>query len=355
MSYATRHARALLSQLRIVYVDLQATAASTDAPLDTATLQHFGRRYTTEVYLCAQALKEEATAAAGTPAADEAANEVSLTLYAACAWELAITVFVGRPAVLTDVLVPWWQLHLCDRTAAERELPALCELERPETSAQFWSLLRKLIAQGMPEHGARLLRHHSAMRGGGEYGLQPLLERLQTMLEFMPRISDAGIGTHQQSEADPLFEKAALTDFQLRHRVWSNDLAELAREASLTSGAEAAEVMATSRLLCGERAELDRVASTWHEKLIARLLYSQPTLLRWQARAPHPRTLPPLPLPFPALPLPSPPAHPPHRPPGGRCATSSPSASTPPAPARTRSIRSSPSSPPSSVTTHTVP
>ena len=63
-------------------------------------------------------------------------------------WELCLVVFVARPALLTEALLPWWQLHLLDRTIAEVELPALEALARPEADATFWPMVRKLAARG---------------------------------------------------------------------------------------------------------------------------------------------------------------------------------------------------------------
>ena len=77
--------------------------------------------------------------------------ELQRTLWAVCIWELCVIVFIGRPTLITEALVPWWQLHLCDRSTAEQDLPALEALNHPEDSPSFWPTLRALIARGLPD------------------------------------------------------------------------------------------------------------------------------------------------------------------------------------------------------------
>ena len=286
---ASSFQKALCSQLRIVHSELQAASAS--GRLGASELQSFGRRYAAEMYLCTQQLRDclQADAAAQGGTSEDVRTQLQQTLWAVCIWELCMIVFVGRPAVLTEALVPWWQLHLSDRRLAEQELPALEALDRPETRANFWPTVRQLAARGLPELALRLLKHHSALRaaatGGDE---QMLVERLETLLELMPRLAEPELVQAQQSEGERLgqLELSALNDFKLRHQVWTLDLTALARDADAAPpGLTAAgEVASTARLLSGDEAALSAACDSWHSKLIAKLLYQQPTTLRWQLR-----------------------------------------------------------------------
>ena len=187
-----RATRSLVSQLRIVFAELRAEAHGSLTP---QALQAYGRRYAAEMYLCAQRLRDQvaAAAAAGSPASlslpavaeppAEVEAELQRMLWAVCIWELSMVAFVGRPALITEALVPWWQLHLCDRRLAEQELPALLALERPESRTNYWSTLRGLCANGLPDAALRLLKQHSVLRGGGGSSAdeQAMLERLETL------------------------------------------------------------------------------------------------------------------------------------------------------------------------------
>ena len=285
-----RATRALVSQLRIVY------AALKDQPttLPPSALQQFGRRYVAEMYLTAQQLRDDVAAAGG--AAEATRAELQRTLWAACIWELCMHVFVVRPALLTEALVPWWQLHLSDRRLTEHELPALEASARPESAASYWPSVRQLAARGLPELSLRLLKRHTAILsedGGDE---QLLLERLETLIELMPRLLDPQLMQSQPEEV-PLgqLEQAALQDFTMRHHVWSADLSALARDADASAPgvASATEIAATARLLSGDAAAIDQATDSWHSKLIAKLLYQQPTTLRWQLRDVLDSCLPP--------------------------------------------------------------
>ena len=154
MASASRASRALVSQLRIVYSELKNNPA---ASLPPSELLAFGRRYAAEIYLAAQSLRDEANPD------EETRAELQRTLWAACVWELSMLLFVGRPALLTGALVPWWQLHLCDRTPAEQALPALEASPSPDAQPSYWPTLRSLVACGLPDLALRLLRRHGAL------------------------------------------------------------------------------------------------------------------------------------------------------------------------------------------------
>ena len=294
---ALRASKALTHQLRIVLQELQ--QSSNYQPSEMLV---FGRRYAAEMYLCAQQLRDQAmqqsSASSGAESPDELRAELQRVLWAACIWELCMTVFVGRPALLTDDLVQWWNLHLDDRKLTEQELPALEALDAPETRPTFWTALRRLAARGLTELALRLLRQHSALRAaaaaGGDEAV--LLERLETLIELMPRLNEPSLMQPMQEDT-PLghLENAALTEFKDQHRVWSSDLTSLARDADAapSSMVTAREVAATARLLCGDDAAIRACCDSWHARLVATLLYQQPTTLRWQLGEVIDRCLPP--------------------------------------------------------------
>ena len=92
---ALRASKALTHQLRIVLQELQ--QSSNYQPSEMLV---FGRRYAAEMYLCAQQLRDQAmqqsSASSGAESPDELRAELQRVLWAACIWELCMTVFVGR-------------------------------------------------------------------------------------------------------------------------------------------------------------------------------------------------------------------------------------------------------------------
>ena len=165
--------------------------------------------------------------------------------------------------------MPWWQLHLCDRRRKQGCRPPA--LERPESRTNYRSTLRGLCANGLPDAALRLLKQHSGARRRRELrGQQAMLERLETLLELMPRAAGPEL-LQPQGEDAPLgqLEQAALRDFKLQHHVWSSDLAALARDAAAApptmrggAGAAAYEVQQTALLLSGDGEALRRASPT---------------------------------------------------------------------------------------------
>ena len=213
LSTATRR---LASQLHIIYTELQAAHPGSTSieqpPLTDGGLQRFGRRYDEVIYSCALLLrKEQERASAADMGGDDAAElqaELTRTIWSACIWELAMIVFVAHPAVLTERILPWWQLHLCDRQAEEEEVPRIRDSERPEQEVpatpdvikggtttgrpctalcppnkdtqpgplhspfphslpqpNFWPVIRKLVVRGLPEMAKDLLQLHPGLSG----------------------------------------------------------------------------------------------------------------------------------------------------------------------------------------------
>ena len=282
---------ALAHQLRIIYIDERGPQASADvwSPATAATLQRYGRRFAAELYMASQQLRDQLEGMEG--AEPEVLSELQRTLWSVCIWELCLMVFVGRPAVITEALIPWWQLHLCDRKVAD-ELPSLESLERPEAKDTFWRTLRSLVARGMRAEALRLLKQHSVLRAGDrdvggpeEQVLWPLLDRLETLLEFMPRLFEPELVQPHRDEAGlGVLEQQALRTFQHNHATWRADVSALVRDAELDAPSvpAAAEIATSGRLLLGDEAVLREHTEQWHGLLIGRLLYQSPTVMRWQ-------------------------------------------------------------------------
>ena len=281
---------ALAHQLRIIYIDERGPqAADVWSPATAATLQRYGRRFAAELYMASQQLRDQLEGMEG--AEPEVLSELQRTLWSVCIWELCLMVFVGRPAVITEALIPWWQLHLCDRKVAD-ELPSLESLERPEAKDTFWRTLRSLVARGMRAEALRLLKQHSVLRAGDrdvggpeEQVLWPLLDRLETLLEFMPRLFEPELVQPHRDEAGlGVLEQQALRTFQHNHATWRADVSALVRDAELDAPSvpAAAEIATSGRLLLGDEAVLREHTEQWHGLLIGRLLYQSPTVMRWQ-------------------------------------------------------------------------
>ena len=168
-----RATRCLLSQLHVNLLELtdsfpvvgeEGREPQPGAPMpDVADL---GRKYIAEMHICAAELHKEEEATAGGAQLAALRAERQRTEWAACIAELALLVFVQRPAVLGELLARWWYRHLCDPRCEEEELPRLSGLAHPEEDAQYWPAVRTLVAQCLPERAVLLLQLHPVLSGG---------------------------------------------------------------------------------------------------------------------------------------------------------------------------------------------
>jgi hypothetical protein len=92
-----------------------------------------------------------------------------------------------------------------------------------------------------------------------EQVLWPLLDRLETLLEFMPRLAEPELVQPHRDEAGlGLHEQQVLRTFQHNHATWSADVSALVRDAELLAPSVpvAKEIAKSGLLLRGDEAML---------------------------------------------------------------------------------------------------
>lgn len=106
----TRSTAQLASQLRIIFCELK-DEHEAGGGLSPQQAVRFARRYVAEMYQCAEELRNEAEAAKASGLEDEheLRAEMQRTLWSVCIWELSVLMFIRRPLVMGEALVPWWQ------------------------------------------------------------------------------------------------------------------------------------------------------------------------------------------------------------------------------------------------------
>ncbi|KAL1524496.1 hypothetical protein AB1Y20_019390 [Prymnesium parvum] len=282
-----RATRTLATQLRIIFHELQAAHPGSSRAGSSPVLHHFGRRYASEIYQCADELQGEVdNADVDEEEREELCAERDRTLWAACIWQLAMAVFVSQPAVLTERLVTWLRINQpCEEVKRQ---PEICASMAPGEQRDFWPVLRKLIVRGMTDLAVRMLQHHEAASGAAGVEVEQLMLRLETLLDTCPRLAEPEL---MQPQAEELrlgqLELQLLDDFKEHWRMWNQDVCALVRAAdAVTLGRHglAKEVLDTARMLAGDDDIIASHTEMWQEKFIAKLLYQQPTLLRWQVR-----------------------------------------------------------------------
>jgi hypothetical protein len=105
-----RATRCLLSQLHVNLLELSAFPVygedgdAQQARLPAPDVTDLGRKYIAEIHICAAELDKEEGAATSSAQAAALRAERQRTEWAACITELALLVFVQRPAVLGELL-----------------------------------------------------------------------------------------------------------------------------------------------------------------------------------------------------------------------------------------------------------
>jgi len=294
-----RAPRKLASHLRVLHVQLcelvPAPHAQDGRVLSVAhhaQLENHARAYLAEMHACAEELRT--IPHTGDAEADsEIAAEHMRMQWAVSIWELAVLVFLRRPLVLGESFGLWWLRNFCSGVAEHKlhELSAK-DATAPVDLEEFWQTLRTLIVQGLLEQAVELVNLHPQMRAaalpsaarsaGAASTVETLLMRLEALLEHFPRLRDRQL--LQPSPEDVNLRPgggAALQAFNIKWRVWREDVSELLRSAP-PSDPEAKQVIQTARLLAGEEdAIANATGGAWHATLLARLLLSEPTRLRW--------------------------------------------------------------------------
>ena len=269
------HQRAFASQLGIQYLQLLRSERQRD---QLALIDH-AKMITSIIYsatLNMDSIQDESL--------------LQTTLWTACISELVTLMFLNKPLVLGEKLLPWWQRHLCEPDAEDTAKQLMAASEEAAHHEAFWPTIRALIVQGQPSKASLLLGLHPALAQSTDKFsgtvLGGTLLRLGTLLDNLPRLSEPALLQPIDEATHPTFAaQESLTAFRHCWRIWKQDVDGLVRDAAAASHSQpdAKGVHSAALILAGDQNALeDACQGSWHGLLIANLMYSQPTRQRWQ-------------------------------------------------------------------------
>jgi len=232
-------------------------AAELEGTIAQETLARLSRQYRAVLKDCQEELESESDVSG------EGREGADLLYKLELMWELVEILFlVTAPGGLVlPPLLQWVTQHFpaCEEQGKQVLTQAS---EAPEQHVSYWQAVTGFVLQGRLSEARNLLRLHS------EYNSVPFLS-MDELLCKMPSLSTG-------SEATP----AAELEFRWRH--WQVEVCSRIQEGDFAAFPELALL---GEVLSGAEGALAQVAEhceTWYQWLVARLLYTQPTVRTYE-------------------------------------------------------------------------
>jgi len=156
-----------------------------------------------------------------------------------------------------SMLLDWVRWHF---TKPDRLAEEILLFDEPSSHENYWPTVLGYVMQGRLRDAGRLLEHHPE-RTDGSYNAFRSIEEL---MESMPEFGD--------------FPGQSIQDFSHKWHLWQREC-KVRLESGEFNGHNYLETIC--EILCGSEGALEEqreICQSWYELLIARLLYSEPTV-----------------------------------------------------------------------------
>eukprot|EP01114_Cavostelium_apophysatum_P021480 TRINITY_DN7509_c0_g1_i2.p1 TRINITY_DN7509_c0_g1~~TRINITY_DN7509_c0_g1_i2.p1 ORF type:complete len:739 (-),score=157.60 TRINITY_DN7509_c0_g1_i2:40-2256(-) len=184
----------------------------------------------------------------------ELADQLQLYQVASFVWHFAEIFLVVQSNSIVHQLVEWISFHFPGAT--DSVLSEISNSPQPEKSPNYWNIITRYLLQGQIQKARSLLKLHSDnATASSRRHRDDLLFVVQDLLDRMPRL-----------------EEASTNEYSLIFRDWQ----EQCRGALV--GVQNNELTTILRILSGDEDTLLDKTEAWYELLIARVIYSEPTI-----------------------------------------------------------------------------
>ena len=246
--------RKLVNESLGVFLSLQRQGED-ESGLGPEQVVRVSRQYRSIIKDCQEQLAE--LAETGAAAQSSHYSQQSELLYKLeLVWHLLEILYMDTTpgGLVMPHLLQWISLHF--PACEERARSVLSQgSESPELHGDYWEAVTQFVLQGRVDQARNLLRLHS------EFTADPFTS-LDELLRKMPLCSAA----------------TSAADFEFRWRSWQREVTSRLQEGDFAAFPELTTV---AELLAGQEAALSAAAErceTWYEWLVARLLYTLPTV-----------------------------------------------------------------------------
>jgi len=253
--------RKLVNESVSVFLGLQRAAA--EEGVGAEALVRVSRQYRSIMRDCQEQLEQLADTGAAALAAHYSAQS-ELLYKLEVIWHLVEILYLESSpgGLVLPHLLHWVSLHF---TACEERARSVLSQgsESPEQHGDYWEAVTQFVLQGRLEQARNLLRLHSEFSTDAFTSLDELLRK-------MPVCST----------------NSSAADFEFRWRAWQVEVTARLQEGDFAAFPELTSI---AELLAGEEAAVERAAGrceTWYEWLVARLLYTSPTVRAYDLAVP---------------------------------------------------------------------
>lgn len=251
--------RRLINETHGIFLDLQQLE---NAPTTSkkASLVKFSRQYRSVLKACLLNLQNDESALCSRR---EEQNQVKLLSFIGLVWHLCeILLIENLPGgIVLQHLLDWVKWHCSTADTLTREV---ADSSEPADNPKYWPAIYHLLLQGRLNEVRDLLNQHPH-RNPQDHDQFAIVDEI---LKKMPSFK-AFIGH---------------TEFVMKWNYWQEDCRCRCRQGDLTSYPELVLII---QILCGDNDAFTRVKEichglSWYELLVAKLLYSNPTVKSYE-------------------------------------------------------------------------
>ncbi|XP_033118956.1 nuclear pore complex protein Nup85-like [Anneissia japonica] len=251
--------RKLVSESYNIFQSLQTYEPES---VDTAKKSHlvkFSRKYRSIIAACVQNLRKASQDPKhGEAVCEEYSIQCEVFQMIGLLWSLCEIMFVETlPGGTLQQLLDWvkWHFDQGDRLAKE-----ILRLPNPTQSPEYWNAIYIYVLQGRIAEARNLLTLHPSQ----QRDVHGVFARINELLRKMPVYG--------------AFTRQSLAEFDMKWRHWQDQCIHCLEDQELSSHAELETIC---RILAGDDnvfIELRDLTETWYQMLVAKLLYTNPTV-----------------------------------------------------------------------------
>ncbi|XP_044038566.1 nuclear pore complex protein Nup85 [Siniperca chuatsi] len=251
--------RKLFNESHHIFVGLQTIREDLPSKNKKPQFVSISKNYRSVIRACMEELQQVAVSTKDTRVAMQYGNQVSILLAIELIWNLCEVLFIdAAPAgSLLLHLLDWVRLHKADVDEKAREV---LQSESPAEHRDYWDVVVSYVLQGRLEEARQMLVKQATLQPAA----RNMYKLMDTLLSKMPFYNPGGNQT--------------LTEFDVKWRHWHEEVGRCLQDNSFSSNQHLELIC---KILVGDEDTLlehKELLSTWYHFLVARLLFSHPTV-----------------------------------------------------------------------------
>ncbi|KAG7270713.1 hypothetical protein CRUP_000422 [Coryphaenoides rupestris] len=251
--------RKLFNESHHIFVGLQTIREDLPNKNKKTQFVSISKNYRSVLRACMEELQQVAVITHDSEVATRYGNQVSILLAIELIWNLCEVLFIDAApgGSLLLHLLDWVRLHKAD---VDEKAHEVLQSESPAEHHGYWDVVLSYVLQGRMAEARQMLAKWSTLKPAAS----GMLKQMDTLLGKMPVYNPGGNQT--------------LTEFDVKWRHWHDEVDHGLQDNSFASNPHLELIC---KILAGdEDALLEQrdLLGTWYHFLVARLLFSHPTV-----------------------------------------------------------------------------